>query len=196
MLHSLAGPGQESGSCCMPEQASLKPSAPRHQLLPPPPDQGVPPAGAVPTQGQSLTPDWVSQAATEETGPQALVLQDGKPVLQLRVERGPTPAEARPEPGPVPEPCRLASVRPSRLRAGSLGQCLVLAQPRCHLYPTLVVISGWLSPTPPESPPCALGPGPLQWDGLWLRGSPCFSWPCHSGVGPGSRDSESGRGLV
>lgn len=39
------------------------------------------------------------------------------------------PAEARPGPGPVPKPCRLASVRPSPLRAGALEQCLVLAQP-------------------------------------------------------------------
>ena len=31
----------------------------------------------------------------------------------FHVEKGPTPAEARPSSGPVPEPFRLASARPS-----------------------------------------------------------------------------------
>lgn len=64
-------------------------------------------------QGQWPTLEWASQTAAEETGPLALILQDGKPVLQLCVERGPTPAEAPPGPCPVPKPCRLANARPS-----------------------------------------------------------------------------------
>ena len=93
----------------MREQASPKPSAPTAVTSPwlrievcTQPE----PSPFRDTLGERHVPE-------KELGHEPSFLRDGKPVLQLHVEKGPTPAEARPSLVPVPKPFRLANARPS-----------------------------------------------------------------------------------
>lgn len=105
--------GHRAEECVLLSTRTGKPQtlSPHNHCLPSALDPRLHPAGAVAIQGWWFTLGWVTRP-TEETGPLACLLQDGKPVLQLHVQRGPTPAEAHPRAGLAPKPLRLANGRP------------------------------------------------------------------------------------
>lgn len=149
---------------------------PNRQAPNPQPSQPLPPFGfgstSTPsrsTEGWWLTLGWVTRP-TEETGPLACLLQDGKPALQLHAQRGPAPAEARPRPGLAPGPRGLANGRPRVCELGPQdGVCepgrarrsVTPARFGRHCHTSGDSLSGF-HPRLPSYPTLAPGPGATQ----------------------------------